>query len=237
MPLFRSTPPHGGRPSKSCHPCRNLGFDPRPRMGGDDRGEDPAQDPEVSIHAPAWGATSRPTLCVRAMRFRSTPPHGGRPQDPDDHVGRRSFDPRPRMGGDRSSLRMSRRTQSFDPRPRMGGRRMCGRNAASVSKFRSPPPHGGRPIIPANVPANTKFRSTPPHGGRPPDPDDHVGRRSFDPRPRMGGRRMCGRNAASVSKFRSTPPHGGRPATASGCCASWRCFDPRPRMGGDSAIR
>ncbi len=54
---FQSTPPYGGRPKKP------FSWD---------------NIPEVSIHAPVWGAT-RPDLSTELMRmFQSTPPYGGR---------------------------------------------------------------------------------------------------------------------------------------------------------------
>ena len=98
---FQSTPPHGGRPKirilDSLQPC----FNPRPRMGGDITYMESARVLDVSIHAPAWGATycgciCEPGKCVsihapawgatqtpqtpdHAHQFQSTPPHGGRP--------------------------------------------------------------------------------------------------------------------------------------------------------------
>ena len=77
---FQSTPPHGGRHSAGIISVTDFGFNPRPRMGGDEAqitkaytmacfnprprmGGDQGtanQDcrTKVSIHAPAWGATS-----------------------------------------------------------------------------------------------------------------------------------------------------------------------------------
>ena len=116
---FRSTPPHGERQRCSRRQVRRS-FDPRPRTGSDERCEDCAVgrgcfDPrprmgsdlrsviaspeDVSIHAPAWGATiDRPEVWYRDVSihapawgattlesgrgavtaFRSTPPHGER---------------------------------------------------------------------------------------------------------------------------------------------------------------
>ncbi len=98
--MFRSTPPHGGRRPPRRLLRRRPGFDPRPRMGGDiwmglygpdawvsihapawgatSWREDEAMTEQVSIHAPAWGATSRFALQGHLLLFRSTPPHGGR---------------------------------------------------------------------------------------------------------------------------------------------------------------
>ena len=54
-------------------------FNPRPRMGGDSVSRSHHRPVNVSIHAPAWGATQR----IRGYKL--------------DKV---SFNPRPRMGGD-----------------------------------------------------------------------------------------------------------------------------------------
>ena len=77
-----------------------MGFNPRPRVGGDPAGLRPAQVVRVSIHAPAWGATREgddaaihdlvsihapawgatgfPIWLRVAILFQSTPPRGGR---------------------------------------------------------------------------------------------------------------------------------------------------------------
>ncbi len=162
--LFRSTPPHGGRPAARA--AAALMFRSTPPHGG--RHAATAWVP-VSIHAPAWRATTaglqstradgfdpRPRMegdaCARCAisvrrarrcRFRSTPPHGGRPAIAGDTASAvaTGFDPRPRMEGDavgrsRSSLRRWYQP-SFDPRPRMEGDASAGRpascNALTVS--------------------------------------------------------------------------------------------------------
>ena len=120
--LFQSTPPHGGRHGDG----RRL-VHPR----------------EVSIHAPAWGAT---ILCCIVAFYDC-------------------FNPRPRMGGDflvcplRDTQKVSIHapawgatpqlafaycpSNGFNPRPRMGGDKyMCMDFGGEV--FQSTPPHGGR---------------------------------------------------------------------------------------------
>ncbi len=125
---FRSTPPHGGRRSSARSPASLANsFDPRPRTGGDRSMHRHDQvDANVSIHAPARGATQRGKRAARdaksfdprprtggdriavvdrgaSSRFRSTPPHGGRRHAVAGLVRSRlmSFNPRPRTGGDR----------------------------------------------------------------------------------------------------------------------------------------
>ena len=124
-------------------PC----FNPRPRMGGDSpkpskrMGGDKFQSTpphggrrgsrnsfgvqrQVSIHAPAWGATYK-TLTASIWKG--------------------SFNPRPRMGGDGNEARKVVGAESFNPRPRMGGDYIMPYNQTKEEKFQSTPPHGGRP--------------------------------------------------------------------------------------------
>ena len=99
---FQSTPPHGGRPSRVAGTIAFIrGFNPRPRTGGDMDRDDfwdwldevsihaPARGATfcdsvidtlryVSIHAPARGATERLMGEMAVQKFQSTPPHGGR---------------------------------------------------------------------------------------------------------------------------------------------------------------
>ncbi len=143
LDLFRSTPPHGGRPSRAGCANPRAGFDPRPRMGGDPRGAfsgaggacfDPRprmggdrgnggshHAARVSIHAPAWGATLWLRTTMMSRLFRSTPPHGGRRPALKWISSSCCFDPRPRMGGDARGRPVDQTVRRFDPRPRMGG--------------------------------------------------------------------------------------------------------------------
>ena len=99
--LFQSTPPHGGRRTPAGHRPIGLGFQSTPPHGG----RQPSQHRNgwkrnVSIHAPAWGATS-PMQAHKSLR--------------------KCFNPRPRMGGDFSAIYWGPLMASFNPRPRMGG--------------------------------------------------------------------------------------------------------------------
>ena len=119
-------------------------FNPRPRMGGDyfnpvveDWTEVSIHAPAwgatlvetkqqnsmlVSIHAPAWGATDHDILCKILQRFQSTPPHGGRLLGTEvAGVDGTGFNPRPRMGGDIIKILATPFFPCFNPRPRMGG--------------------------------------------------------------------------------------------------------------------
>ncbi len=98
-------------------------FNPRPRVGGDEPSVHNSMIcQDVSIHAPAWGATA--ASCWYAFivdSFQSTPPRGGRPPcSSADHVWH-CFNPRPRVGGDLRSYACCRHQICFNPRPRVGG--------------------------------------------------------------------------------------------------------------------
>ena len=118
---FRSTPPRRGRPAPA--PGRDLTalFRSTPPRRGRPGADGLCVSPQVSIHAPAKGATPR-------RRFADRP---------------RCFDPRPREGGDAEPTRRSYVKACFDPRPREGGdrprpRRFHRRHVSST------PPRRGR---------------------------------------------------------------------------------------------
>ena len=57
-----------------------MDFNPRTRMGCDCNGLLCAGRGDISIHAPAWGATAIPSkLAPILCKFQSTHPHGVRP--------------------------------------------------------------------------------------------------------------------------------------------------------------
>ena len=77
------------------------GFNPRARMGRDVRPPVFVQlISVVSIHAPAWGATSSLSLSISSALFQSTRPHGARPTSQQKTLNICSFNPRARMGRD-----------------------------------------------------------------------------------------------------------------------------------------
>ena len=100
--VFQSTPPHGGRPFAATM----ADFIPpvsihAPAWGATSARISCALQLVVSIHAPAWGATwwKKPNETPN-KGFQSTPPHGGRHDRPGLGENPTSFNPRPRMGGD-----------------------------------------------------------------------------------------------------------------------------------------
>ncbi len=123
-----------------------LGFNPRPRVGGDmpqlkrlarwlrfqstpPRGGRRGASyiayrmPEVSIHAPAWGATKDSGLPPRCSN---------------------GFNPRPRVGGDAANSSTSNPLNTFQSTPPRGGRRTDPFWQINYPPFQSTPPRGGR---------------------------------------------------------------------------------------------
>ncbi len=236
-PSFNPRPRVGGDASTTRPSGCWCSFNPRPRVGGDRRVCGEARAGDVSIHAPAWGATASfgPRSLSRSL-FQSTPPRGGRPSR---SVPARSaaarFNPRPRVGGDLrhrpSAVRalvsihapawgatleppeLGEWLNCFNPRPRVGGDRSApefvdGDLTVSIHA----PAWGATPSIVIWLLALLPFQSTPPRGGR----HHRRGRggsrsRGFNPRPRVGGDTLHTYASGHPSRFQSTPPRGGRP--------------------------
>ncbi len=187
----------------------------------------------VSIHAPARGATAANWLRVVVRKFQSTPPRGGRratigdckqPPPVSIHAPARgatlipceisfplkSFNPRPREGGDRAPVHVARRRHPFQSTPPRGGRRLfSGRKALRYDVSIHAPARGAT--------AGVLFDS--PHAG------------SFNPRPREGGDWLPSGFPPSTELFQSTPPRGGRP-TINGQISALQAFQSTPPRGG-----
>src|SRR5690606_18413326 len=121
---FQSTRPRGARRSLSRLHSRRLWFQStRPRGARPDLAAVLQMSIEVSIHAPAWGATS--STCIRCYNGLSS-------FNPRARVGRdvvsehaidrwcESFNPRARVGRDVPNTASCLRTPSFNPRARVG---------------------------------------------------------------------------------------------------------------------
>ncbi len=121
---FNPRPRAGGDSEKGIRGCTMTRFQSTPPRGGrPDESYNPHVDVHVSIHAPARGATGR------LRRF---------------YRGRRSFNPRPRAGGDPRPGRALRPGHRFNPRPRAGGDTKDVGGSLSAIAFQSTPPRGGR---------------------------------------------------------------------------------------------
>ncbi len=260
---FQSTPPRGGRRrplgDSSAVRCFNprprvggdraicrhdrmtsMCFNPRPRVGGDDGCASIGTGlRRVSIHAPAWGATCRPSdVASTGYRFQSTPPRGGRHEH--SAVSRQSieFQSTPPRGGRHAGADGQRRTTpSFNPRPRVGGDDRSRQLAQRVDEFQSTPPRGGRRALPvaaigrdvsihapawgATVLGSCQAGSSqvsihaPAWGATGTAPIWRRLSMTFQSTPPRGGRPVAATDAAvTLSEFQSTPPRGGRPAGA-----------------------
>ena len=127
--------------------CRALiGFNPRPRAGGDLIDLARVAIDGVSIHAPARGATRRPLSVGSDRWFQSTPPRGGRRDRSRAACAYAGFNPRPRAGGDhrrRCTITIDRRVSIHAPA--RGATSMRAAPTSASSMFQSTPPRGGRP--------------------------------------------------------------------------------------------
>ena len=136
----------GGVPWGSLIIFFNQSFNPRPRMGGDEvRIYDRVLTASVSIHAPAWGATSLLLKFGRVLRC---------------------FNPRPRMGGDMVRHTALKYEARFNPRPRMGGDLRLNYNDHGHNYVSIHAPAWGATKLTIPPARFSLFQSTPPHGGR-----------------------------------------------------------------------
>ena len=98
--LFQSTHPHGVRPFPPPLLLQLFRFNPRTRMGCDRIILKRKYNIDVSIHAPAWGATDISIYQNTNYRFQSTHPHGVRLSALAETISIICFNPRTRMGCD-----------------------------------------------------------------------------------------------------------------------------------------
>ena len=167
---FQSTRPRGARRHPLEPRCRvRTRFNPRARVGRDPCDSDFPGKREVSIHAPAWGAT-RPAPRHSSRGFRFNPrarvgrdAHYALPArlvarfNPRARVGRDAREPRRWRGAAGVSIhapawgatnaRAHRRAAhgGFNPRARVGRDAKVGAGAFSKSWFQSTRPRGARP--------------------------------------------------------------------------------------------
>ena len=97
---FQSAPPRGGRHAGAVSNVLVLSFNPRPREGGDPDPSIDLRSRQVSIRAPARGATLIDETIIRDVEFQSAPPRGGRRRKTWKNIHDHGFNPRPREGGD-----------------------------------------------------------------------------------------------------------------------------------------
>ena len=141
---FQSTRPRGARQGIRAGLSRHPSFNPRARAGRDMLGGSASSIEEVSIHAPARGATDLTRFPFELFRFQSTRPRGARretiPADPEllkvsIHA--------PARGATPSPVGSCRGTEFQSTRPR-GARRSRFMGSRSSSRFQSTRPRGAR---------------------------------------------------------------------------------------------
>ena len=101
---------------------------------------------KVSIHAPAWGATTSKTFAILSAQVSIHAPAWGA-------TSRRwqagypvfCFNPRTRVGCDAANPYLERQTSSFNPRTRVGCDFKLPLDVGIISKFQSTHPRGVRP--------------------------------------------------------------------------------------------
>ncbi len=181
---FQSTRPHGARLWRSYSWRRQVCFNPRARTGRDNsvasvngafvfqstrpHGARPLYIGlrhrwyDVSIHAPAWGAT---IAMPCGELFQSTRPHGARRQIRTSQLAFQSTRPR---GARRANPSAAARISSFNPRARTGRDAHPVDGVVSEVLFQSTRPHGARRAGCGGLVPVIEFQSTRPHGARPP---------------------------------------------------------------------
>ena len=261
-PMFQSTHPRGVRPHECCRAARTRRrFNPRTRVGCDPSQSDfVAATLQVSIHAPAWGATSWLCWCAPAARFQSTHPRGVRPcPSPWPAACRRCFNPRTRVGCDGGhAVLVGCRTACFNPRTRVGcdGERKARKAHRCMVSIHAPA--WGATLVLSFLYGSIKVSIHAPAWGATDAKTLFVTDPSgFNPRTRVGCdvgglhglsslslfqsthprgvRRAVVLRALAAVGFQSTHPRGVRPAR----CCRWRPrspgFNPRTRVGCDPA--
>ena len=208
----------GRRP---CRRRRRSRFNPRARVGRDLRGADTPQTTEVSIRAPAWGAT-RPLSCSSGrLLFQSARPRGARPQRILGNQTRQGFNPRARVG--RDDARVKAVTSVFQSAARVG--RDARRTAEDRGDgFQSARPRGARPATRA-LTANNRFQSARPRGARHAgaSPPSQSGFQSARPRGRVSGQRSSELMVVSIRAAWGDPFFL--------VCQRAPSFNPRARVG------
>ena len=168
--------------------------------------------------------------------FQSTPPRRGDRRWAFYLPIRKSFNPRPREGGDATCRRSTDAgASSFNPRPREGGDIAPAVACARHAEFQSTPPRRGRQWRAVDRRHACRVSIHAPAKGATPSlrdaATDHVEFQSTPPR--RGRRSARDRTSMRVTCFNPRPREGGDRATLCRRARSRRSFNPRPREGGD----
>jgi len=166
--MFQSTPPRGGRLSE---------------------GENPNVYHDVSIHAPARGATVLLLLAIlRLFVSIHAPARGATTMCSVSIFSPQSFNPRPRAGGDPRRSSWPRSPLMFQSTPPRGGRRELFRGLLPLKHVSiHAPARGATDRHGRGSLATESFNPRPRAGGDVVFPVFPVCAHSFNPRPRAGG--------------------------------------------------
>ncbi|RZB32344.1 MAG: hypothetical protein SRB2_04349 [Desulfobacteraceae bacterium Eth-SRB2] len=252
--MFQSTLPHGERQTfVSFRPDDTTSFNPRSRTGSDWAKTLVARMVQVSIHAPARGAT--------------------RVQNAENKLAT-GFNPRSRTGSDERAFQCFGYASCFNPRSRTGSDLSDGKSGAECAVSIHAPARGATSVflcepeqtqVSIHAPARgatycgpdwrgyRKFQSTLPHGERRQEMTELSPDISFNPRSRTGSDLSDGKSGAECAVsihapargatrsrtpwdierlFQSTLPHGERHLQPIHLAAPRR-FNPRSRTGSD----
>ena len=225
-------------------------------MGSDQSTHTPPLHGGISIHAPAWGATSMGlAMPVNPSLFQSTLPHGERPRRRPWSSRRWNFNPRSRMGSDPLDHHHIRQQQISIHAPAWGATRLPDdlfhqipisihapawgatlgiQSSGTEKKISIHAPAWGATLAATPRTFHDLFQSTLPHGERHSWPMARTTRSDFNPRSRMGSDRARRIALSNEDQFQSTLPHGERLATLDSPSVA-NDFNPRSRMGSDQA--
>ena len=185
-------------------------FNPRSRMGSDPQQPLLRIQDQISIHAPAWGATKKFFSTKTSSLFQSTLPHGERRKPFSQSARYFYFNPRSRMGSDTKSASLSASTGTFQSTLPHGERQTAYCPAVQTWAFQSTLPHGERPATNIRLIHLINFNPRSRMGSDRLVAACDGGQADFNPRSRMGSDR-CQLQIASINAlFQSTLPHGER---------------------------
>ena len=121
------------------------------------------------------------------------------------------FNPRPRVAGDAQTVGLNTMRTSFNPRPRVAGDVIVVAISARMTVSIHARAWRATRRGPDCGSRAERFQSTPARGGRrSPTSLPHVPTLRFNPRPRVAGDRSITSNEQPTDQFQSTPARGGR---------------------------
>ena len=206
-------------------------FNSRPREGGDNTDLVSKQTLQISIRAPARGATRSGNNNLDFRLFQFAPPRGGRQSVLSAPVELRHFNSRPREGGDKKSKIPSRSPMYFNSRPREGGDKLT-KEVTNTDEISIRAPARGATPRGCVLAQSRLFQFAPPRGGRLPHRSVRCHRGISIRAPARGATSLLATVVLLPIHFNSRPREGGDEVTQ--CInLSVSYFNSRPREGGD----